>query len=141
MHSGFRDDGSPKTYTAQVSTIKRIVDFTPQNNASNPPYLFGYIQMLYDQVAFENLIQVKFSLPPNQNFTVKLSITTNVQNSTFNFTIDGTNQTKIATNNGINILKAVFNGNSTGQYNLIINPNYQMDFTTFLLTEIKIIQD
>jgi hypothetical protein len=137
MHSGFKPNGIPEIYSAQVTTIKSIVDFTPQNNASKPAYKFGYIQMLYDQTVNNNIIQVVFNLPPNENFNIELSVETNVENSTFNFTVDGTTQTKTA-NKGISTIPVTFKGNTTGQYLLLINPEYKMDFTTFLLTEIKI---
>ena len=138
MHSGFNEDGSPKAFIAQLVALKRIIDFTPQDNASSPPFKFGYYQMTYNQHPNDELIQLKFTFPPNKNFTITFCVVTNVINSTFTFSIDGINQMQTAVNNGLNVLQASFNGKPTGIYDIVINPNYKMDFTTFLLTEIRI---
>jgi hypothetical protein len=137
MHCGLNPDGTTNKYIAQVATIQKIVNFTPQDLSFKPGYPSGYIQMLYNQPVTQNLIQVEFSLPPNRDFNVVLSINTNVENSTFNFTIDGITQTKTA-KMGSNPLPVTFKGNSVGQYSLIINPEYKLDSTTFVLSEIKI---
>ena len=141
MHSGFNPDGTQKTYSAQIATMKGIRDFASQNNATNPPYTFGFYQMLYDQAANDNPIQVSFSLPPNKNFKVLLSVETNVPGSTFTFAVDTISNSKTKTALlGKNVLSAIFNGTPSGSYLLIINPEYQMDLTTFLLTEIRILE-
>lgn len=45
MHSGFNDDGTPNsTLTAQIATLKRVLDFAPQNNATTPQLKFGFFK-------------------------------------------------------------------------------------------------
>jgi hypothetical protein len=140
MQAGFNADGSPNRYVAQVTKLTSISLFTPQDNASTPKYNFGYVQMFYNKSEKENPIQLTFSLPPNQDFIVTLTITTNVENSTFDFELVGDScKTKIAEINGPNILPVRFKGSGTGNYGLIINPMKKpIDSATFLLTEIKI---
>ena len=138
MHSGFNEDGTPASYTAQISTLKRIIDFTPQDNSARTPVKFGSYQLLYNQAPTENPIQLVFSLSPLKAFTVTMLVTTNVTNSKFTFTIDGIDHLKTADINGANVLNVSFKGNPTGVYRLTINPDYKMDATTFLLTEIRI---
>ena len=138
MQSGFNLDGTATAFTAQISSIKRIGDFSPQNLASAPPYTFGFYQMLYNQISDDNLIQLKFALTPNKNFTITISVSTNVFNSTFSISIAGHTQTVTASHKGFNLLAVSYSGNPTGQYSLTINPEYRRDATTFLLTEIVI---
>jgi hypothetical protein len=137
MHCGLNPDGTTNKYSAQAVTIKKIADFSSQNLSSKPAYPYGYIEMYYNQPDPMKLIQVYFSLPPNQNFNVVLSVEINVENSIFNFIIDEITQTKTA-KIGSNLLLVTFNGNSEGQYTLLINPEYKMDCSTFVLSEIKI---
>ena len=138
MHAGFNPDGTQNTYSAQVATMKRIGEFTSANGASMPPYRFGYFQLFYVQHDDDKLIQIGFSLPPSQAFTVTLTVTTYVAGSTFAFTLDAFTQT-VPAKEGINVpVCAPFSGNASGQYALVINPLYHKDATVFLLTEIRI---
>jgi|GEM_PF-6897036 len=138
MHSGFSAIGKPGKYSAQIASFKRLVDFAPQDGASNPPYPFGFYESLYEQSPSDNNIQIGFSLPFGRTFTIELSVTTNVDSSYFGFQLDGQNPKRLYAKKGAHILKATFPGSATGDYHLILHPQYHQDGTTFLLTQLKI---
>ena len=138
MHSGFSPDGTPQTYFASVSRMNGITDFVSQSNSSTPHYKFGFIGMVYDYSPAPGFIKTDFSLPQTQEVTIYLTATTNVENSTFIFNLNGTVQTKTMAKGDNQVICVTFRGSETGSYDLVITPKYNMDTTTFLLTEIKI---
>jgi hypothetical protein len=136
MHSGFRMNGTTTTFFALVKSMKNIDNFASQNNSSIPPYKFGYYQIIYTKDSTKNTIQLKYLLPPNKDYKVKLFVKTNVKGSKFHFN-DGQNNQSLDAKMGIDTLIATFKGKSTGVYDLNITPTYQAE-NTFLLSKIQI---